>query len=331
VLKERNLSIDEHPEGKWIEHIDVEPLDVFEPEEPLPGWVNWFHTTSRPEVIEREVLLHQGQRYSTDLVNETARNLRSLRQLSVVLILPIKSQDNHRVRLLVITKDVWSLRLNSAYRMKNGIFEYLLLQPSEENLAGQHLRISGQYIYDLSTNTFGATVSHQRLFGSRIAALANVNAIENRSSQRIEGTTGAFFFGQPLYSTRTEWAWGTTLTWSHRISRYLLPNGDGGYVYRRFDDPSTTEIENVPYRFRSHVLSWQTAVTRSYGLATKTNLRWGSRPSNANTTRKTSLLTVSRQPPSPDSRLKYSLEVTYDSAPSRCLKPIATTMYLCST
>ena len=275
VLKERKVTVDENPEGKWIERIDVETLDVFEPEDPLPGWVNWFHATSREEVIKREILLREGQRFSSDLANETARNLRGLKQLSVVLILPIQCRDGERVRLLVITKDVWSLRLNSAYRMKNGVFEYLLLQPAEENLLGQHLRISAQYIYDQSTNTFGATVSHQRLFGSRIAVIANVNAIEHRSTNRLEGTSGTFFFGQPLYSTRAKWAWGTSVVWNHRVIRRLTPTPDGGYVARRFNDPSTPENENIPYRYRAHELSWQTAVTRSYGVTTKTNLTFG--------------------------------------------------------
>jgi hypothetical protein len=274
-LEERKLTIDEHPDGKTIEGIDIEPLEVFEPEDPLPGWVNWFHTTTRKEVVRREVLLRERQRFDRELVAETARNLRSLKQLSLVLILPVKSEDPDQVRLLVITKDVWSLRLNSAYRMRNGVFEYLLIQPAEENVAGQHLRISGQYAYDLSTNTFGATVMHQRLFGSRIAITANVNAIEHRATNHLEGSSGYFTFGQPLYSTRTKWAWGTSLTWSARMNRQLLPDPDGGYYPRRFDDPSTPENENVPYRYRSREVSWQTAVTRSFGIAHKTNVSFG--------------------------------------------------------
>jgi hypothetical protein len=54
-----------------------------------------------------------------------------------------------------------------------------------------------------------------------------------------------------------------------------LPTATDGYVYRRFDDPKTPEDENIPYRYRSHELSWQTAITRSFGLATKTNISTG--------------------------------------------------------
>jgi hypothetical protein len=274
ILAERGKTVEPAPQGKWIDGIDVEPLEVFEREDPLPGWVNWFHTTSRVDVIEREILARPGQRYDSNLVDESARNLRSLRQLSLVLILPVKSGED-RVRLLVITKDVWSLRLNSALRMRTQSIEYLALQPSEENLAGRHLRLAGQYIYDLSTNTFGATLSHQRLFGSRLALFTSVNLIQHRATGKFEGSTGSFTFEQPLYSSRTKWAYGTSLKWAERVHRYLLPDGNGGYTPRLFDDRSTPEAENIPYRFRSRQLAWQTYVQRSYGYQTKVNMTFG--------------------------------------------------------
>lgn len=269
VLAQRQEALEEHPDGKWIEDVEVEALDVFTPEDPLPGWLNLWHTTSRAAVIEREILLRRGQRYSSALVEESARNLRGLRQLSLVLAVPVKGTQADRVRVLVVTKDVWSLRLNSAFRLKNRSIEYLQLQLSEENLLGQHLKLATQYAYSMAANSYGLTVSHQRLFGSRIALIAAVNAIEQRSTHEFEGSSGLFYFGQPLYSTRAKWSWGTSLAWSHRIFRHLLPNASGDYEYRRFDDPSTTLDENVPYRYRARQLGWRTFVTRAFGHAVK--------------------------------------------------------------
>jgi hypothetical protein len=177
--------------------------------------------------------------------------------------------------LLVVTKDVWSLRLNSSIRARNGTIEYLALQPSEENFAGMHLRFAGQFIYDLSTNTFGGTISHQRLFGSRIRTGLSINAIQYRATGALEGSSGAFVFGQPLYSTRTEWAWSTSLTWLNRVNRPLLPTPGGDYAPRLYRDPAEPGASPVPYRYRSRVISWQTAVTRSFGFEAKTNLTFG--------------------------------------------------------
>jgi hypothetical protein len=275
VLEEREFTLELNPEGKAIESIEAAPLEVFEPADPLPGWLNWFHTTSRAAVIEREVLVSAGQQYDQRAIDETARNLRNLRQVSVVLVVPIRSKEANRVRLLVITKDVWSLRLNQSYRNRNGVFEYLALQPSEENVAGTHLSFTGQYIYDLSTNTFGGTVSHQRLFGSRIRAGLGVNVIQYRDTGRLDGSSGRFYFQQPLYSTRTKWAWGTSLVWLNRMYRPLLPTSGGAYTPRLYRDPQVPGAAPVPYRYHSRYLSWQTAVTRSYGFEQKTNLSFG--------------------------------------------------------
>jgi hypothetical protein len=272
VLEERQLTLELNPEGRSIETVEAETLEVFESADPLPGWVNWFHTKSRSEVIEREVLISTGQRYDQRAIDESARNLRNLKQLSLVLIVPIRSERSNQVRLLVVTKDVWSLRLNSSIRIRNGTVEYLALQPSEENLAGTHLKLAGQYYYDLSTNTFGATMSHHRLFGSRIRAGLTINAIQYRKTGEFEGSSGTFLFQQPLYSARTKWSWGTSLTWLNRMNRPLLPTPDGAYTARLYRAP---DAEPIPYRYQTRMVSWQTAVTRSYGFEQKTNLTLG--------------------------------------------------------
>jgi hypothetical protein len=274
VLKERHVALETQPFDKSVESLEVETLDVFEPADPLPGWLNWFHTTSRTAVIEREILVRPGQPYDQRLVDESARNLRNLKQLSLVLVVPVKAETPGRVRLLVITKDVWSLRLNSSFRVRNSTLEYLTLQPSEENFAGTHLVVAGQYMYDLSTNTFGAGISHQRIFGSRILAALSINAIQYRKTGAIEGSSGSFRFGQPLYSTRTKWGWGTSLAWVNQMNRPMLPDSSGTYVPRRYRDPSNPN-GSVPYEYHSRILSWQTAVSRSYGYNQKTNLSIG--------------------------------------------------------
>src|SRR5262245_41515507 len=89
ALEEVDGTIDPNPDGKWVEGIDVVTLDVIEPRDPAPGFLNAFHVTSRKAIIEREVLLRPGERYDRDRVEESERNLR-VRQLSVVLIRPIR-------------------------------------------------------------------------------------------------------------------------------------------------------------------------------------------------------------------------------------------------
>lgn len=138
TLKRLHAKIDPSPEGKIVEAIDIVTLEVIEPRDPLPGFLNVFHVVSRRSTIEREVLIKKGETYMQVRADETARNLRRLPQLSVVICLPLRGSTPQRVRLLVITKDIWSLRLNSDVRFSSGGLELLALQPSEINLFGTH-------------------------------------------------------------------------------------------------------------------------------------------------------------------------------------------------
>jgi len=275
VLTERGLRLETHPEGKLVDRLEIVTLEVFTPESTLGSWLNWAHTTSRREIVDREILLRPGQPFQARLLEESSRNLRSLRQLSLVLLVPITSDTPDRVTILAVTKDVWSLRLNSQWRVKNGRVEHLVLQPSEENLAGTHLRVATQYVYDVSTHALGVTLSTSRLSGSRIAALGSVHGIVEQRSGRLEGSTGALSYGQPLYSADSIWGFGTNLVWENRMTRLLLPDSQGRYVFRTYDDPGTPIDEALPYEYRGRELVWQNSVTRSFGRETKLDVSTG--------------------------------------------------------
>jgi len=275
TLAQKGLELEPRPAGKSLEGVEVVPLDVFEPRDPAPGFLNWFHTTTRPRVIERELLFKPGQPWEQWRVDETARRLRGLRQLSLVLIVPVKGSDPEHIRALVITKDVWSLRLNTAITYKNGKLEYLLLQPSEENVAGTHLRIAGLYAYDVLSDSFGGILSHQRVLGTHLTFLASSSLVVERASGKLDGTVGALSFGQPLYASDVNWSYGTSLAWSDRIVRRLAPNSSGSLLLRRYDSPSTPAFDRLPWEYRGRELNWQTYVTRSFGLRHKADFSWG--------------------------------------------------------
>src|SRR3954467_14019826 len=92
ALGRLNTAVDPSPEGKVIDGVEIVTLDVFEPRDFIPkiflGFVNWFHVTTHKYVVDREVLLPRGARYDKDLVAETARNLRALTPISLVLVVP---------------------------------------------------------------------------------------------------------------------------------------------------------------------------------------------------------------------------------------------------
>lgn len=275
VTKEHQWQIDPQPEGKLVEDFEIVTLDVFEPRDPAPAFLNLFHAKTRPHVIEREVLLRRGQPWVGWRATETARRLRNLRQLSLVLVVPIRGSDDRHVKALVVAKDVWSLRLNSAWRYKEGKLEYLLLEPSEENVFGTHLRVAGLFSYDRDTNAYGGVVSHPRVLGTRLAFAASSSAVVERKTGSIDGSVGALTFQRPLYASDVKWAYGTALQWSDRVIRWLVPDESGALVRRRYDSPLTPGDDRLPWEYHSQNLYWITSVTRSFGLKDKQDVSWG--------------------------------------------------------
>lgn len=222
-LASRGWELEPEPEGKLITDIEIVTLDVFDETDPVPDFVNIFHTISRPGVIRRELLFRPGERYSRHRLDESARNLKSLPQLSVVLVVPARDPVDGRVRVLVITKDVWSLRLNSNIEYGPEGLTYLLLNPTEWNVAGTHASLGGLFILKRSTYSAGFTVSQRRIWGSRLYGSFGASLVFNRSTGAAEGSNGTFSYGVPRYSERQRWYYGTAITWDDGLTRVAYP------------------------------------------------------------------------------------------------------------
>lgn len=276
ALSELGATLEADPDGKTIEHVEVVTLEVFEQRDLPPRFLNVFHVTTRERVVRRELLFAEGQRYDQRRIEDSARRLQRLRQLSVVLIVPYRGTAPDRVRVLVITKDVWSLRLNWLAEFDNFVLTQLVLQPSEENLFGTHAQLGALFRLRPDTYAMGAVFGHNRLFGSRIETRLNANVIVNRESGKPEGTSGYFYYGQPLYSLEASWAFKTVVLWNTGITRR----------YRRATqlvfDARPRERRGgpcdgwcVPYEYGSDEWFGSYEVTRSFGRRHKYDLTLG--------------------------------------------------------
>jgi len=115
VLDRTHLVIDHAPWGKTLRKIIVEPQDVFAPEDAPFDLLDIFHRTTRRYVIDREVLLRPGEVWKQSRVDETMRKLHDPTEMVVAVAVPVVSDQPGTVDLLVVTRDVWSIRLNSNY------------------------------------------------------------------------------------------------------------------------------------------------------------------------------------------------------------------------
>jgi hypothetical protein len=269
-LAQRGLELEPLPEGKRIEDIEIVTLDVFDERDPMPDFANVFHVTTREQVIRRELLFEEGTPYRDVLAQETARHLRELIQLSIVLVVPAQGSTPDRVRVLVITKDVWSLRLNWLLQSANAHINYLELNPSEENLFGTHAIIGGLFVLDPASYSLGLSLSHKRLLGSHELATISANFIRNRQTGAAEGSFGEFRYGQPLYSLDTKWSWGTSLLWRHDIARRFIGTDVAGY------DARVTKVnDRIPETYDRDWLYGGYEVVRSFGRRFKYDVSLG--------------------------------------------------------
>jgi hypothetical protein len=270
-LATRKAEIDPAPEGKRISRIEIVRLEVFDEHDPIPDFFNVFHTTSRERVIRRELLFHTGERWDQHRIDETARNLKALKQLSVVLMVPIAEPDSDQVRVLVITRDVWSLRLNSDFQLGDQGLNYLLVSPAEENVFGTHAKVAAYFALQRDTYSIGGSTSHERILGSRLAGLVSYSAVMNRDSGEQEGYITNFSYGIPFYSVDQRWSFSTGFVVRDYLVREYGPSGN----VARFDADATPENDRIPYLYAYERYVSESRATRSFGRSYKLNLSFG--------------------------------------------------------
>ena len=218
--------------------------------------------TTKDFVVRRALFVKEGDRFGKALVDESARSLRSLRQLSLVVVAPVHGSHDDTVRLVVITKDVWSLYVDFDLALTGGGLESLTLEPKETNIAGIHHVAMGRFVLEPKTVTAGASYSIPRLDGRWLSLTTEGNAIFNRDSGDLEGGTVKTRIQRPLFSSRTEWAWSVDSSISNRIQRRYVDA-----EVATFTNPDT--LETSPWQWRERVFNEEASLTRSFGWAAK--------------------------------------------------------------
>lgn len=268
------VTLDPSPEGKTIARIDYLRLPPVDPHDPLPAGINAAHATTREYVVERALFVKKGDRYRKAIVDESARSLRSLRQLSLVVCAPVRADREDTVRLVVITKDVWSLYVDFDLALTSGGLESLTLEPKETNIAGTHHAATGHFVLEPKTVTVGASYEIPRLEGRWLAFSADASAIVHRETGELEGGTVATKIQRPLFSSRTAWAWSVQSNVSNRIRRRYV-NAE----VATFTEPATGRT--APWQWRERIVDEEASATRSFGWAAKNDFTLGARFSHA--------------------------------------------------
>ena len=213
ALAARGLVVEPAPAGKTIRNIHVVTLEVFAKRDLFFDWFNIFHRTTREEMIRREALFRPDQPYDQAVIDETTRYLQSPDLTSTVAILPVKSVTPGAVDVLIVTRDVWSLRFNTDGEFQQGHLIYGTASLSENNLFGWRKQVAMVLEIDQGSVAVGPTYVDRNIAGTRLTLSSSVRALFAREGGASEGSRSSTSVAYPIYSLASRW--GGHVTFGH--------------------------------------------------------------------------------------------------------------------
>ena len=215
VARARGLAPHPDPAGKRIARIDVVSEPVFTPEDPVPDQLNILHITTRERVVRRELLFAVGDTYDPEAIAESARNLRALAILTVARIVPFRiASEPDSVGVLVVTKDLWSLRHGFTALTVTGDYYAVSGALTEMNLLGLNKAVAILYGVSSFSKSVGQQYIDQRLLDSAWTAFEQVVVLDDDDGG--VSVRGSYGLVRPFRSLATRWG-----------GHLLVGHGDG--------------------------------------------------------------------------------------------------------
>ena len=143
----------------------AEVADVGGPLRLLRGLMNGLHVDTRERVIRRELLFDPGDPYDPDLLDETARNLRSLGYLNDVRVVAADTAADGTVDVLVTARESWTLSTSFGYSRASGGDQRWNVKVAERNFLGYGVTVGAGVGADEDRSWWNAWYRKRRLFG----------------------------------------------------------------------------------------------------------------------------------------------------------------------
>lgn len=275
ALAKHGASVEPSPWGKPVVRILVHNDDVFA-EKSFLQFFNYFHITSKDDVVAREVILRKGEPWDQAKADETGRRLRDPVFSSVAVILPVRGQAPGTVDVLVVTRDIWSLRFNTNYRIQDSSLTFLAASLSENNFLGRRKVLSVAYDMDQGQVGIGPLYLDKNFLGKHLELRARVAGLFTREdllddqSFVSEGSESSFDFSRPLWNLSEKW--GAGVSFSHR---FATERSFRGADLRTYDNPDTDEREMAPWRYEMRRFNVSASVVRQFGSKVKQRVGGG--------------------------------------------------------
>lgn len=286
--------MDPQPWGKQIDEVVVENEDVFAEDNWLQFFNN-FHYTTREHRVRQELTIQAGEVWDQDRVEESARRLHDPLYTSVVALLPVRSSVPGKVKLLVVTRDIWSLRLNTQYTFQQGSLTNLAFSLSENNFLGTRDVVQAAINMDPGAIAVGPLFLDKDFLGKHITLSARVDEILTRQHTKVfdtgsmtfvpipgdpsglqdastlhgEGNDATISVSKPLWSLASEWGWGVSFAYRNAVARSFTGVHDDPYEV--YTDPGS----GVPFEYRIKTISTTVSGVHQWGTRVKQQLSFG--------------------------------------------------------
>lgn len=193
-------------QGQTISRLAFITLPVFNEDDPeedrgLYRLVNRLHIPTRMTPIRRQLLVRPGDAIDDDYIRESERILRDANYLYDAMILPGQVCPDG-VELLVVVRDVWTLKLNASLKRTGGA-NTSSFSISDDNILG--------YGHSLSL-AYGKTPERE----STSIAYESRHLVDGHTrlaldySDNSDGDAKGFAFERPFYALDARWAAGVS-------------------------------------------------------------------------------------------------------------------------
>ena len=290
AIARRGYTVEPSPWDRVIGAVHIYNEDVFAEKSAFLQFFNLFHVTTRERAIRLELVIGPGEVWDQARADETARRLRDPLWSSVIAVLPVTSAEAGKVDLLVVTRDIWSLRLNTQYTFQQGKLTNLSTSISENNFLGTRSVLAAAVTMDQGTLALGPLFIDKNLIGQHVELRARVDAVVNRDALlqegewSREGSQSTIALSRNLWSLASEWGAGATFTHRYAIDRSFVGTNlrqvrcpaDGSVCQTTgFDPAAIPDDEKLPYTYRMRRWGISTYAVRQWGKGLKQQVQIG--------------------------------------------------------
>jgi len=274
VLRDNGWGLADDPSGKRIGEVHIVTLPAFAREDPPAlRWFNRLQVETKPEVLRQDVLLGPGDPWNHEQVEETERLLRDPNFTAFAVALPVRNPDPKQVDLLVVVRDLWSLRPNPKFEVQAGTLSTFLFSITERNVLGLRKEVNASFEMNLGSFALGSRLFDSNVFGTQAEFRTKAAFVFTRGSGEFEGTRSETTLRYPLWNL--EQTWGGELTVSHRdeVERQFR-----GTEPLEYDDPRTPNTrESAPWAFDVREFGLETRLLYATGEAVEHRFALGYR------------------------------------------------------